>query len=223
MRYVSDDLRFREGRGQGIGKDYKPWIKTREAHSIGTSANPRNWFNGRTVELLSQGEYYFWLLLMWNDEVADIREQFPLLPLKNTELLADYNNIKHPQFRGKNIVMTTDFLVTMDDGTTQAFALKPDQKSLNQRRTLDKLFLEEEYWKSLGVKSNIITKDTINPIYARNIEAVTKYYDPQYVFDKYSLLKHLIARKKIQLNMKDKPLNFAELIQAFGKELKNEY
>lgn len=219
MKYISDEQRLLENRGSGTGKNYLPWIKTREVHSQGTCANPVNWHNGRITELLSQGEYYFWLILMWTDNIIDIREQYPLLPRKNTEDLCDYYRIKHPMMCGKLMVMSTDFLVTMSDGSTKAFSLKISQKCFDNPRTLDKLFIEQQYWKSIGIEYELITKDKINSVLARNIESVSKYFDRKYVFDEYSYLKHLIATKKILVDMGDVPLNFGELLHKYKKEI----
>lgn len=57
-------------------------------------------------------------LTEYSDFVVDIREQFPLLPLEETIVIADELGIKHPTDPKANepIVMTTDFLLTMDKG-----------------------------------------------------------------------------------------------------------
>ncbi len=45
----------------------------------------------------------------------DIREQFPLLPIEETIIIAEELGIKHPTDpnTGEPVVMTTDFLVTV--------------------------------------------------------------------------------------------------------------
>lgn len=53
-------------------------------------------------------------MLEITDDVIDIREQYPLLPLKDTLEIANELGIeqpKHPQTK-EPIVMTTDFLIT---------------------------------------------------------------------------------------------------------------
>ena len=95
----SNASKIEEGRGKGSGASYKPWIQTREISSCGTCSNPKDWKTGRTVELLSQGEAYFWHMLRWDDNILDIREQYPLdLELTNeigysTESRASSNSL----------------------------------------------------------------------------------------------------------------------------------
>lgn len=45
--------------------------------------------------------------------MVDIREQFPLLPLRRTEEIAKQLGIKHAHLDGVPVVMTTDFLITL--------------------------------------------------------------------------------------------------------------
>ncbi|MGP7816533.1 TnsA endonuclease N-terminal domain-containing protein [Niallia sp. 01092] len=47
--------------------------------------------------------------------IVDIREQFPLLPIEETIIIAEELGIKHPTDpnTGEPVVMTTDFLVTV--------------------------------------------------------------------------------------------------------------
>ena len=113
MLSIKNDTKINEGRGKGFGASYLPWIQTREISSIGTCSNPKDWKTGRTVELLSQGEAYYWHILRWNDEIEDIREQYPL-DLETTLEICDDYNVKHP--RNRHTYMTSDFYVTYKDG-----------------------------------------------------------------------------------------------------------
>ena len=110
---IKNDTKINEGRGKGSGASYLPWIQTREISSVGTCSNPKDWKTGRTVELLSQGEAYYWHILRWNDEIEDIREQYPL-DLETTLEICDDYNVKHP--RNRHTYMTSDFYVTYKDG-----------------------------------------------------------------------------------------------------------
>lgn len=116
MKQISDQRKRQEGRGTGTEKDYKPYIQAREVNSLGTCSNPIDWKTGRTVELLSQGESALWHILRWDDDVVDIREQYPL-DLKQTFKISGKLGIQHP---GKN-PMTTDLLATMRDGRLIAY------------------------------------------------------------------------------------------------------
>lgn len=144
MLTKTNEYKLEEGRGKGHGRDYKPWIETREVSSSGTCSNPIDWKTGRTVELLSQGESYFWHILRWNDKVDDIREQYPL-DIETTLKICDDFNIKHPHDR--KTYMTSDFYVTYKDGTKKIFSVKNSRDVLNQKRTKEKLSVEACYWK----------------------------------------------------------------------------
>ena len=137
MKKMSDKRKRQEGRGTGTEKDYKPYIQAREVNSLGTCSNPIDWKTGRTVQLLSQGEDALWHILRWNDDIIDIREQYPL-DLKRTFKIAGEYGIQHP---GTN-PMTTDFLVTMRNGQMIAYSLKPSKAVLEDKRTVEKLFMK---------------------------------------------------------------------------------
>ena len=77
-RAISEEGRRLEGRGTGTGALYKPWIKCRELNSTGVATSFPDWKHGRMVELLSQAELWWYVVLRWDDDVIDIREQFPL-------------------------------------------------------------------------------------------------------------------------------------------------
>ncbi|OBZ16340.1 transposase [Bacillus sp. FJAT-27264] len=108
------DRYIKEGRGQGTGKDYIPWLRVQDVPSEGRAIRGGGWTTGRRHELLSDIERDYCYLLDYSDDVSDIREQFPLLPLEETKLIAERIGVKHPAdpTTGVAIVMMTDFLVT---------------------------------------------------------------------------------------------------------------
>lgn len=57
------DQRIKEGRGQGYGLDYKPWLLIHDVPSLGLVTRAKGWKTGREHHLLSQLELeYFYLL-----------------------------------------------------------------------------------------------------------------------------------------------------------------
>ena len=54
-------------------------------------------------------------------------------------------------------------------------------------------------------------KEDLNRIEVDNIRLVVDYYDHKRVITKVDYIKHLIARKKIVVDMKSKPLDFYSL------------
>ena len=98
-----------------------------------------------------------------------------------------------------NHIMTTDFLVTEKDGSLHAYSVKAD-RNLSER-TLQLLSIEKMYWITAGVKFDILFKTDVNRILASNVRLVTEFYDPTFVFDKYSAIKHKIANKEIPFDL----------------------
>lgn len=115
--------------GQGTGADYKPYITTSEFNSQGTTSVVRDWKTGRGVHCLSQGEMYWFYILRWDDTNIDIREQYPL---DYCETIKISNEMGYPKPKE---IMTTDMLVTKEDGSYAAYSVKPD-RDLSRRHLL---------------------------------------------------------------------------------------
>ena len=213
MRRTSDETKLKERRGQGEGANYRPWINASEFSSNGTACKFVDWKHGRTIQLLSQGELHLYCQLRWNDQVIDIREQFPL-NLQKTVEIADNLHVRHP--KNKHTHMTTDFLVTMADGRYVAYSYKSNRhlvygNSSESLRTREKLEIEKNYWNSLGINWNLIFPDDIDHVLVRNIINVVPYYDCSHTFDQISMVKHLIAQKKLIVDM-HKVIDFRKYI-----------
>ncbi|UPW81818.1 TnsA endonuclease N-terminal domain-containing protein [Lysinibacillus sp. Ag94] len=109
---------IKEGRGSGVGVDYKPWLNIQNVSSKGRSTRLKGIKTNRQHEFLSDLERNYFYLTEYSDSVVDIREQFPLLPLEETIVIADELGLKHPTDPKTNepVVMTPDFLLTVDKG-----------------------------------------------------------------------------------------------------------
>lgn len=170
----TDKARLKEGRGTGRGTKYKPWLKIREVPSDGRSHRVLGIKHRRIHQLFSGLEYNAFLLFSWENKVIEIREQFPLLPIQSTQYLAAKLNCSHPSMHGNDIVMTTDFLITIKEGNTFrdiVRTIKPVEKITE--RTLEKFTIEERYFKNLYGDEHfdwgVITEKEINSIKALNI------------------------------------------------------
>lgn len=208
---ISEISKFRQGRGTGRGKDYKPWIYIYELNSIGTAESVPDWKTGRMIQCLSQGEVWVFHYLRFNENIEDIREQFPLLPINETAEIAEEKGTKGAL--KNNIVMTLDFLVTRTDGTEFGISVKDSEKSY-KKRDRELFEIQKEYWKRRGVKLYLVFKDKLNINVKLNIEdAVTAYSDDR-VFpgDNFSLARHLVATRKIHVDMTEK-INYENLIE----------
>ena len=164
----------KEGRGQGEGGAYKPWLTVRDVPSRGRSTREKGWKTGRTHHLLSAHELFAYYCLCWSQRVTDIREQFPLLPIEETLALAEECGIKHPTHpkTKEPVVLTTDFLITLNrDGKRieEARTVK-EIAALQSQRTLEKLEIERRYWEAKHIEWGIITEREIPIVVAKNVE-----------------------------------------------------
>ncbi|CAM4359666.1 TnsA endonuclease N-terminal domain-containing protein [Paenibacillus alkaliterrae] len=167
---------IKEGRGQGTGKDYLPWLKIQDVPSEGRATRGVGWTTGRRHELLSDIERDYCYLLDYADEVSDIREQYPLLPLEETLMIAEKIGVNHPQDpkTGVPIVMTTDFLITYGDKDC-ARTVKPFSE-MEDERTIAKFEIERVYWETRHIDWGIIIDRDLPDVLIRNIEWVHKEY-----------------------------------------------
>ncbi|GAB6563722.1 heteromeric transposase endonuclease subunit TnsA [Bacillus cereus group sp. Bc222] len=172
---------IKQGRGSGIGADYKPWLKIQDVSSLGRSTRLKGIKTSRQHEFLSDLERNYFYLTEYSDLIVDIREQFPLLPLEETIVIADELGIKHPTDpkTGEPIVMTTDFLLTVDKGQgvfEVARTIKMKDELLKER-VLEKFEIEREYWQRKDIDWGIVTEEEIPRMMARNISYIHDYYD----------------------------------------------
>ena len=205
---VSEQTKLDQHRGEGHGKDYKPWIRVNEFNSLGTTSKPVDWKNGRTMQLLSQGEMYAYYINRWDESVIDIREQFPL-DLEDTLRIADSEHLKHPKNRESR--MTSDLLLDYADGSQKVLSIKRNRSALDDDRTTVKLWIEQEYWKGKGVPFEVLFANEMNLTMVTNIRLVTEFYDLSDVFDSVSYLKYLIAHHQIRQDMEMKIIPFCRL------------
>ncbi|WP_000202886.1 TnsA endonuclease N-terminal domain-containing protein, partial [Vibrio sp. RC586] len=148
----------KQGRGQGSGKDYQPWLTVRDLPSAGRSHRIWGFQTQRTHHLLSDLELAAFFLFDWNPSVTDIREQYPLR-LEDTIELAVQARIHHPEVRGQIQVMSTDFLVDTNKPELPRMAIQVKTSSdLSNPRTIEKLELERRYWALKEVPWYLLTE-----------------------------------------------------------------
>ena len=165
--------RLAEGRGQSRGQDYVPWLKVRDVPSEGLSTRVKGWKSRRVHHFHSSVELKYFYCLEYADDVIEVREQYPLLPIEETLAIADQAGIKHPFDHKKQMpaVMTTDFLITAGAGTNPtdyARTIKPSTK-LADRRVLEKFEVERRYWQRRGVSWGIATEREVPVALAKNV------------------------------------------------------
>ena len=146
----------REGRGQGSGADYRPWLTVRNVKSRGRKHRMRGILHDRILHLMSDLERNAVLHFETKSQVVDIREQVPL-DREITRAITKSMGVQHPMDPASKveIIMTTDLLVTfrLADGrlVSRAFSVKP-AKDLLDTRVKEKQEIERRYWQRLGVR-----------------------------------------------------------------------
>lgn len=109
------------------------------------------------------------MLLDWNIETTDIREQFPLRQ-EDTLALAFEAGIEHPALNGVMHIMSSDFLVNTSNTNLPKFVLQAKYtQAIQDPRTIEKLELERRYWQLKGVPWQLVTEQDIPKIVFQNI------------------------------------------------------
>ncbi|MCJ7689979.1 MAG: TnsA endonuclease N-terminal domain-containing protein [Clostridiaceae bacterium] len=170
---------IKEGRGTGKGEKYKPWIKIQDVASLGRASRIKGIKTGRQHEFLSDMKRNYFYFLEYSDKVQDIREQFPLLPIEETMIIAKELGIEHPKNpeSGEFIVMTTDFLVSVNynDKLYEVARTIKSKDALMDKRILEKFEIEKQYWEKKGINWGIVTDEEIDKSIANNISIVHGY------------------------------------------------
>jgi hypothetical protein len=166
---------IKEGRGQGEGKDYKPWLNIQDVASEGNATREKGWKTGRKHHFLSDLELFFLYTLEWSPYVVDIREQYPLLPLERTIAIAEEIGVEHPRENGASgpfKVITTDFFITLNtqhELKTCIRTIKPEDKL--DIRELEKFDIEKRYFEDLGIHDwKLVTDQDIPLDFIRNFD-----------------------------------------------------
>jgi hypothetical protein len=168
--------RFKEGRGSGSGQDYRPFLTVRDVPSTGRVHRLPSATVGRIHHLLSDLEYHVFCQLDWHMDVSDIREQFPI-PRNESRRIAEKLGIAHPSVGGVDQVMTTDFIVDLDQGgrsIIKAISAKYSDE-LDDARVLEKLELERSYWAEKDIAYAIVTEKEIPHTLVENIKWIRPY------------------------------------------------
>jgi hypothetical protein len=182
----SQERRMKNGRGQGRGADYKPYLTIRDVPSLGKRSRIKGWKTGREHHLMSTNELHYFYTLEWSECVIDIREQYPL-PLDDTLYLCNRWGIAHPadSVSGDPFVMTTDFVLTClidDEEIDFARTFKPAGE-LESVRTLEKFEIERLYWDDQGVNWGIVTERELPRTLIQNMELLHQYRSRDFRLD----------------------------------------
>lgn len=192
---------IKEGRGQGFGNNYKPWITIRDVSSEGRSHRVFGHKSQRTHHLLSDLELSTFLLLEWHSTTIDIREQYPL-DLEQTLEIAKTIGIPHPRFGKHYQIMTSDFLVDTHNSITPKFVVQVKySNALNDPRTIEKIEIERQYWKQQNIPFYIFTEHQVPKTISQNIQWLyssinTMELSEQDTLDKLNFFADIFSKNK---------------------------
>lgn len=171
------------GFGAGAGADYVPWLRVQDVPSRGRSWKIQGAKIDRIHHLLSDLERAYFLLCEFSEDVVDIREQYPLLPVDRTQAIARAIGVRYPRYKTTSVpmVMTTDFLLSVKqpNGDVRSVArtikYQQDLQGKACARTLEKLEVERRFWMSQGVDWSIVTEELFTPDLILNLVFLRKH------------------------------------------------
>lgn len=196
--------RIDEGRGIGTGKDYRPFILVHDFPSLGICTRVTSETVGRVHHLFSRNELAFFYILDFDDNVIDIREQYPLLDPEDphdlcriVEMMEDVG-IKYPRDPKSKypFVQTSDFMVTTKTGY-HVYSIK-ESKAYDKYRVRELQELERRYWLWRNVPWTIKTEQEINYDLASNICWIYHAKDIGNFFPDPALCHEVMAYEKEQ-------------------------
>lgn len=195
---------IKEGRGQGTGSNYKPWLTVRDVASEGRSHRVFGHITQRTHHLLSDLELATFLLLQWRSSIKDIREQFPL-DREITREISERKGIEHPHYNGVEQYMSSDFVIDSLEENKSRFVIQvKSTEAFDNPRTIEKLEIERSYWQQKGIPFSWVTENQIPPIVFENINLLYNHIDDDLNQDDLFLhlevySEHLLLNKDLKV------------------------
>lgn len=177
------DRHIANGFGAGAGVGYMPWLRVQDVPSTGRSWKIQGVKIERMHHLLSDLERAYLLVLEFSENVVDIREQYPLLPIESPQAIASAIGVRYPRYMKTNVplVMTTDFLLTVKQpngdfkSVARTIKYQKDLVGEDALRTLEKLEVERRFWMSQGVDWSIVTEEDFTPDLIKNLGLLRRY------------------------------------------------
>lgn len=177
---------IKKGVGSGERESYRPWLKIRSIPSKGSSKIIPGVRIARGHHCLSDCESSFFVLMEFNQDITDIREQFPLIDYDETYSIALQKNIRPALYIGTDVpfVFTADFMLTFarpgEDVKMVAISLKYKEEISNasvskRKRIFEKQEIEKEYWARRGVQSKLCFYEDLPHTKIRNLMFIRDY------------------------------------------------
>jgi hypothetical protein len=213
---------LKEGRGQGEGSVYKPWLQVQDISSRGRSTRIFSNTSKRVIHILSDLQLYYYNLLEFDTGVVDIQENYPLLNLHDFDIPMDQELTKklyNPKTKVPHI-LTVSFLITRIDRNNKPYHVARVIKAsteLEKKSTIERLELQRRYFEKKNIDFGIVTEKEINKQVARNVGWALTAYDLQ---DYPQLVSNLAYLKADMLKLLSNPTEI--LLNVFGK-IENSY
>lgn len=154
---TSYKTKLKQKRGVGRGKKYIPWIKVKEFSGKGNNKRVLGLKSGRIHHFLSNFEASLFYIFDLDNNIEEIREQFPLLDVEIAKELAEEAGIRYPSDKnGEPHILTSDYFLTYTDGREVAITIKY-LKDITKRQ-LELFEVERRYWNAKGVQWKIVTE-----------------------------------------------------------------
>ncbi|GGA75370.1 transposase [Neiella marina] len=189
---------IKEGRGQGTGSDYKPWLTVRDVPSEGRSHRVFGHITQRTHHLLSDIELATFFLLQWRQTTTDIREQFPLdraLTLQISQQLG----IAHPNSHNVDQYMSSDFVVDADEKGRPRIVIQVKSKDdFSKPRTIEKLEIERSYWREKEVPFFLVTENQVPTTVFENINLLYNHIGSSFDLEELAVYFNLFLKQLYQ-------------------------
>lgn len=206
------ERRIKEGRGQGSGASYIPWIVVQDFSSKGQMSRESGWKTGRQHDLFSKQERNYFMNLEWSPMVIDIQEQFPLFPLEETVSIANQCGATHlvDGWTKELDVITTDFLITLARpvGTVKEARTVKMSKELSDPDVIAKFEIERRYWGERGISWGIVTEREIDLFLARSVDWVHTFRSPSAVHPLSEKMIRRVGRNLAEMVINDdRPLS----------------
>jgi hypothetical protein len=173
-RGITDSLRdkwveqFKKNEQAG---NYEAFLRTQDVSSHGfRSRVPCVYEYKRVYHTMSFNETLALTELLHDQEVVDIKEQYPAADIEKSRAFAKELGIQHPRYFGTAVdsIITWDFLNTLVNGKKRVISVKP-KSLLEDERTKEKIKLEEALAQSEGHEFVLTTDEDVRTEKVRNI------------------------------------------------------
>ncbi len=175
---------IKEGRGQGEGKEYKPWLQVNDISSKGRVTRLHGNKADRMHHFLSDMEKKVFYLYEFEPVVVDIREHYPLLDLLETPEILD-SKMKKRLIDNKTSlphILTTTFLIKLQENGQTTFIARSVKlsKELEKNSVIELYEIQRRYWSEVKkIDYGIITEKEIPEVRCKNLEWLHSAYDLQ--------------------------------------------